>query len=102
MDDTAFPGWHGTTIIGVKRAGKVVVAGDGQVSLGQTVIKGSARKVRSPRARFPVCPHGAHLFDSLPGAVRGAARRLRCFAADAQHSQAAAAARTAAARLTPR
>jgi len=41
-----FPGWHGTTIIGVKKAGTVVVAGDGQVSLGDTVIKGSARKVR--------------------------------------------------------
>ncbi|MGB2358043.1 MAG: ATP-dependent protease subunit HslV, partial [Paracoccaceae bacterium] len=38
--------WHGTTIIGVKKGGKVVIAGDGQVSLGQTVIKGSARKVR--------------------------------------------------------
>ncbi len=42
----AFPGWHGTTIIGVRRNGRVVVAGDGQVSLGQTVIKGTARKVR--------------------------------------------------------
>ncbi|MGR3514709.1 MAG: ATP-dependent protease subunit HslV [Paracoccaceae bacterium] len=42
----AFPGWHGTTIIGVRKDGKVVIAGDGQVSLGQTVIKGSARKVR--------------------------------------------------------
>ncbi|EBA05650.1 ATP-dependent protease subunit HslV [Sagittula stellata] len=41
-----FPGWHGTTIIGVRKDGKVVVAGDGQVSLGQTVIKGTARKVR--------------------------------------------------------
>lgn len=41
-----FPGWHGTTIIGVKKNGEVVVAGDGQVSLGQTVIKGTARKVR--------------------------------------------------------
>lgn len=41
-----FPGWHGTTIIGVRKGGKVVVAGDGQVSLGQTVIKGTARKVR--------------------------------------------------------
>ncbi len=41
-----FPGWHGTTIIGVRKDGKVVIAGDGQVSLGQTVIKGSARKVR--------------------------------------------------------
>ncbi|MDW3118136.1 ATP-dependent protease subunit HslV [Roseovarius pacificus] len=41
-----FPGWHGTTIIGVKKGGQVVIAGDGQVSLGQTVIKGTARKVR--------------------------------------------------------
>lgn len=46
MAQDEFPGWHGTTIIGVKKAGKVVVAGDGQVSLGQTVIKGTARKVR--------------------------------------------------------
>ena len=46
MADDRFPGWHGTTILGVRRGGKVVVAGDGQVSLGQTVIKGTARKVR--------------------------------------------------------
>ena len=41
-----FPGWHGTTILAVRKDGRVVVAGDGQVSLGQTVIKGTARKVR--------------------------------------------------------
>ena len=41
-----FPGWHGTTIIGVKKDGEVEIAGDGQVGLGQTVIKGTARKVR--------------------------------------------------------
>ncbi len=41
-----FPGWHGTTIVAVKKGGEVVIAGDGQVSLGQTVIKGTARKVR--------------------------------------------------------
>jgi ATP-dependent HslUV protease subunit HslV len=46
MSNKEFPGWHGTTIIGVRKDGKVVIAGDGQVSLGQTVIKGSARKVR--------------------------------------------------------
>ncbi|AMY71720.1 ATP-dependent protease subunit HslV [Frigidibacter mobilis] len=46
MTRDEFPGWHGTTIIGVRRGGRVVIAGDGQVSLGQTVIKGSARKVR--------------------------------------------------------
>jgi ATP-dependent HslUV protease, peptidase subunit HslV len=38
--------WHGTTILTVRKGGKVVIAGDGQVSLGQTVIKGNARKVR--------------------------------------------------------
>ncbi len=38
--------WYGTTIIGVKKNGKTVIAGDGQVSLGQTVIKSTARKVR--------------------------------------------------------
>ncbi len=46
MSNSDFPGWHGTTIIGVRKGNEVVVAGDGQVSLGQTVIKGSARKVR--------------------------------------------------------
>ena len=38
--------WHGTTIIGVKKDGKTVVAGDGQVSMGNTVMKPNARKVR--------------------------------------------------------
>ncbi len=38
--------WHGTTILSVRKDGKVVVAGDGQVSLGQTVIKPNAKKVR--------------------------------------------------------
>ena len=46
MSREDFPGWHGTTIIGVRKGGKIVIAGDGQVSLGQTVIKGTARKVR--------------------------------------------------------
>ena len=39
-------GWHGTTILCVRKDGKVAMAGDGQVSLGQTVVKGNARKVR--------------------------------------------------------
>jgi ATP-dependent HslUV protease, peptidase subunit HslV len=46
MNEERFPGWHGTTIVAVRKGGKVVIAGDGQVSLGQTVIKGGARKVR--------------------------------------------------------
>lgn len=38
--------WHGTTILAVRKGDRVAIAGDGQVSLGNTVIKGTARKVR--------------------------------------------------------
>lgn len=38
--------WHGTTIIGVRRGGTTVIAGDGQVSMGNTVMKPNAKKVR--------------------------------------------------------
>ena len=38
--------WHGTTILTVRKGGKVVIGGDGQVSMGQTVMKPNARKVR--------------------------------------------------------
>jgi len=38
--------WHGTTILAVRKGGQMVIAGDGQVSLGATVIKSNARKVR--------------------------------------------------------
>jgi ATP-dependent HslUV protease subunit HslV len=37
---------HGTTILSVRKAGRVVIAGDGQVSFGQTVVKSNAKKVR--------------------------------------------------------
>src|SRR3954468_20770524 len=40
------PGWHATTILSVRKAGQVVMAGDGQVSMGQTIVKGNAKKVR--------------------------------------------------------
>ena len=40
------PLWHGTTILSVRKGGSVIVAGDGQVTLGQQVIKSNARKVR--------------------------------------------------------
>jgi ATP-dependent HslUV protease subunit HslV len=47
MNNTHDPlGWHGTTILCVRRNGKVAMAGDGQVSIGPTVVKGNARKVR--------------------------------------------------------
>jgi ATP-dependent HslUV protease subunit HslV len=43
---STFPDWHGTTILAVRKNGSTVIAGDGQVSMGQTVVKGNARKVR--------------------------------------------------------
>ena len=68
MSDTQkFPGWHGTTIIGVKKGGKVALVGDGQVSLGQTVIKGSARRVRriSPGGFDVVCGFAGSTADAF-------------------------------------
>ena len=44
--DSEFPGWHGTTIVSVRKGNRVVIAGDGQVSVGNTVMKHNARKVR--------------------------------------------------------
>ena len=41
------PQWHGTTILSVRKGGRVVIVGDGQVSMGQTVMKPNARKVRT-------------------------------------------------------
>jgi ATP-dependent HslUV protease subunit HslV len=61
-----FPGWHGTTIVAVRKGGTVVVAGDGQVSLGQTVIKGTARKVRR------LSPGGAEIVAGFAGSTADA------------------------------
>ena len=44
-----FPGWHGTTIIGVRKGGEVVVAGDGQVSLGQRACVDLAKDWRTDK-----------------------------------------------------
>jgi ATP-dependent HslUV protease subunit HslV len=44
--ETSFPGWHGTTILAVRKGPSTVIAGDGQVSMGPTIIKGNAKKVR--------------------------------------------------------
>ena len=38
--------WHGTTILSVRKGGQVVIAGDGQVSMGNTIVKANAKKVR--------------------------------------------------------
>jgi ATP-dependent HslUV protease subunit HslV len=43
---TAMEQWHGTTILGVKKDGRTVIAGDGQVTMGNTVMKPNAKKVR--------------------------------------------------------
>ena len=61
-----FPGWHGTTIVAVRKGGEVVVAGDGQVSLGQTVIKGTARKVRR------LSPGGSEIVAGFAGSTADA------------------------------
>jgi ATP-dependent HslUV protease subunit HslV len=67
MSGERFPGWHGTTIVAVRKGGKVVIAGDGQVSLGQTVIKGTARKVRriSPGGRPVLCGFAGSTADAF-------------------------------------
>lgn len=45
-EQSTTPPWHATTIVTVRKGGKVVIAGDGQVSMGQTIMKGNAKKVR--------------------------------------------------------
>ena len=66
MAQSESPGWHGTTIIGVRRGGQVVIAGDGQVSLGDTVIKGTARKVRR------IAPAGREVVAGFAGSTADA------------------------------
>jgi hypothetical protein len=46
MSPNELPGWHGTTILTVRKGGSVVIGGDGQVSIGQTIVKSNAKKVR--------------------------------------------------------
>jgi ATP-dependent HslUV protease subunit HslV len=46
MQDARSDTWHGTTILCVRKGGQVVIAGDGQVSMGQTIIKSNAKKLR--------------------------------------------------------
>jgi ATP-dependent HslUV protease subunit HslV len=46
MDEQARAAWHGTTVLSVRKAGHVVVAADGQVTFGNTVMKSNAKKVR--------------------------------------------------------
>ena len=46
MEHTSPTTWYGTTIVSIRKGDQVVIAGDGQVSLGQTIMKGNAKKVR--------------------------------------------------------
>src|SRR5687768_18077999 len=46
MASQDLPSWHGTTILTVRKGGVVAIGGDGQVSIGQTIVKANARKVR--------------------------------------------------------
>ncbi len=66
MSESRFPGWHGTTIVGIRKGGRVVIAGDGQVSLGDTVIKGTARKVRR------LSPGGSDVIAGFAGSTADA------------------------------
>lgn len=61
-------GWHGTTILCIRHNGQVAMAGDGQVTLGQTVIKGNARKVR----RIGGGPGGGVVLAGFAGATADA------------------------------
>ena len=58
-------GWHGTTILSVRRGKSVCMAGDGQVSLGQTVIKGTARKVRRIGGGNVICGFAGATADAF-------------------------------------
>ncbi len=46
MSENQTPSFHGTTILAVRKGGKVAIGGDGQVSFGPTIVKANARKVR--------------------------------------------------------
>ncbi|MBU3921221.1 ATP-dependent protease subunit HslV [Hyphomonas sp.] len=46
MQENSGPGWHGTTVLAVRKGSKLVMLSDGQVSMGSTIMKGNARKVR--------------------------------------------------------
>ena len=58
--------WHGTTIIGVLKNGAVSIAGDGQVTLGQTIIKGTAKKVQK------LSPGGLEIIVGFAGSTADA------------------------------
>lgn len=77
------PTFRSTTVLSVRKDGKVVVAGDGQVSMGQTVMKGAARKVRRMNDGKAIggfagsAADGIALFEKLEGKLREHGGNLR-------------------------
>ncbi len=77
------PQFRSTTVLSVRKGGKVVVAGDGQVSMGQTVMKGAARKVRLMNDGRAIggfagsAADGISLFEKLEGKLREHGGNLR-------------------------
>jgi len=57
--------WHGTTILSIRKGGTVVVAGDGQVSVGPTVMKGNAKKVRRLAKGDVICGFAGATADAF-------------------------------------
>ena len=78
--------WHGTTILSVRKGGRVVLAGDGQVSMGATIVKSNARKadhrvesvINSVEKRVEVYER------QLPGKTRDLVQRARTTGQDAR------------------
>jgi ATP-dependent HslUV protease subunit HslV len=64
-EQSPYAAWHATTIVSVRKEGKVVIAGDGQVSLGQTVIKHNARKVRNLSKGEVICGFAGATADAF-------------------------------------
>jgi len=60
-----YAGWHGTTIFSIRKGGKVIMAGDGQVSLGPTVIKPNARKIRTLQDGKVICGFAGSTADAF-------------------------------------
>ena len=65
MSDAPDNLWHGTTVLSVRKGDSVVIAGDGQVSIGQTVIKSNARKVRTLRDGAVIAGFAGATADAL-------------------------------------
>ena len=57
--------WHGTTIVLLRKDGETIVAGDGQVSLGNTVLKSKAKKVRKIESRGVIAGFAGSTADAL-------------------------------------